>query len=117
MAGTYDHLINTDMLGYFLGKLDARYGGGSSTYAEVSVAATGWTQDSNVNAYTKTVTVSGLTASDRVTVLFCPPHDLGEYNAQEDAYNLIYAAESVSGGIKLYAVDEPTSAFTITAQY
>ena len=116
MAGTYDHLINTDLLGYFLGKLDARYGGGA-TYTDVSVAATGWTQDANVNAYTKTVTVSGLTASDRVTVLFCPPHDLGEFDTQEEAFNLIYAAESVSGGVKLYAVDQPSSAFTITAVY
>ena len=95
-------------------------GGGSgekTNYIDVSVPATGWTLESNTNAYTKTVTISGLTANNRVAVLFCPPHDLVEYDIQEQAYNLIYAADSVSGGLKLYAVDQPSSACTITVAY
>lgn len=94
-------------------------GGGASatSWEDVTVPATGWAQDTTNNCYKKTVTVTGMTAASRPTVVFCPPHDLSLLDSQEDAYNLVYAGESVSGGIQLYATDVPGASFKITISY
>ena len=108
-------LIGIDELAYFLSKLDSRNSG--LTHVDVTVPATGWTQDTTNNCYTRTVTVSGMTAASRPTVCFCPPHDFTLVDSQEDAYNTLYAGESVAGGIRLYATEVPATSFKITVAF
>lgn len=108
----YEHLVNVDLLGYFLSRLDTRYAGGSN-WAEVNVPASGWTRDTANECYKRTVSISGLTAGDHPTVCFAPPHSRGSLEAAEGAYSLIYAGESTNGGLVLYADDQPATAFKI----
>ena len=108
-------LIGLDELAYFLSKLNSRES--SASYADVTVPATGWTQDTTNNCYKRTVTVSGMTAASRPTVCFCPPHDFSLMDSQEEAYDLVYAGESGTNSLTLYAVDAPDAAFKITVSY
>ena len=108
-------LIGIDELAYFLSKLDSRNSG--LTHVDVTVPATGWTQDTTNNCYTRTVTVTGMTAASRPTVYFCPPHDFTLVDSQEDAYNTLYAGESIAGGIRLYATEVPATSFKITVAF
>lgn len=85
--------------------------GAVSTVYSVSVGID-WT--GNAAPYTKEIPVSGLAAGDRVAVDILPSEEsFSAAQAQLDAYALIYRVKVSNGKLTLYAIQKPTTAFTL----
>lgn len=66
--------------------------------------------------YSQTIAVEGLLESDRAKVRFSVPASFAELEAQQEAFGLLYDAESADGAITLYAKDLPGTAFSVVLE-
>lgn len=82
-------------------------------YFDVSVG-TAW---SGATApYTQQINVPGLLESDRAVVRFSAPTSFDALEAQQEAFSMLYTAESSNGAITLYAKEKPTAAFAVVLE-
>jgi len=80
-----------------------------NTGTAVLPVGTSWTgPDQTTGLYTYTVNINGLTSSSNVHVTpVIDVTDADTGNAQQDAWDTHYWSETVSGGIKFYAAEQP----------
>ena len=82
----------------------------TAAYA-VAVPTTGWT---GTGPFVTTLDVPALTATDKTVIdldLSAMPY--ANLGAVQSAYSLIYRADSVAGGLTLYATAVPATAFNL----
>lgn len=78
-------------------------------------AASNWTLDSSSGLYYVTVNLTGVTASHNLHLTpTIDTSDTATGEAQQEAWDTHYYAESVAGGVKFYAKTAPTVAVTFT---
>ena len=82
-------------------------------YFDVAVG-TEWTGDAA--PYTQTIAVEGLLESDRAVVRFSAPTSFESLEAQQEAFAMLYTAESADGSITLYAKEKPETAFAVVLE-
>lgn len=63
--------------------------------------------------YTQTVDVDGILAKDNPTADIATSAVLETVEAELEAFGMVYKIETYDGSIKLYAVDKPSTAFTL----
>lgn len=66
--------------------------------------------------FSQTIAVEGLLESDRAKVRFSVPDSFEELEAQQEAFALLYDAESADGAITLYAKELPGTAFAVVLE-
>ena len=89
----------------------------SNTGTAVVPAADGWSGPDSAGLYYCTVSVETIGANSDVMITpMISTADLVTGKAQQDAWNLHYYSEAVSGGIKFYAEAKPTTAVTFEYQ-
>lgn len=91
-------------------KIMAKY---RTQYFDVAVG-TEWSGDAA--PYSQTIVVEGLLESDRATVKFSAPDNFEVLEAQQEAFALLYKAESADGSITLYAKELPGTAFSVVLE-
>ena len=77
-------------------------------YISIAVG-TDWTGE--FAPYKQNVSAPGLKSTDRAVVRFSPPEDFSQLEAQEDAFNQLYDADSLDDYIVLIAKNIPESGF------
>lgn len=82
-------------------------------YFDVAVG-TEWAGDAA--PYSQTIAVEGLLEIDRAVVRFSAPDSFGDLEAQQEAFGLLYTAESADGAITLYAKEKPETAFAVVLE-
>ena len=98
------------MIGMSNGLSVAGSGGATVTTGSATLpVGTSWTgPDKDTGLYTYTVTISGVTTDSNIQVnpvIDITDADTG--NAQQDAWDTHYWSETVNGGIKFYAAEQP----------
>lgn len=78
-------------------------------------AASSWTLDSTTGLYYVTVSLAGVRATHKLHLTpTIDTSDMATGEAQQEAWDTHYYAESVAGGVKFYAIEAPTVAVTFT---
>lgn len=78
-------------------------------------AASSWTLDSTSGLYYVTVSLTGVLATHKLHLTpTIDTSDIATGEAQQEAWDTHYYAESVAGGVKFYAKTAPTVAVTFT---
>ena len=78
-------------------------------------AASGWTLNSTSGLYYVTVSLTGVLATHKLHLTpTIDTSDTATGEAQQEAWDTHYYAESVAGGVKFYATEAPTVAVTFT---
>lgn len=86
-----------------------------TAYLNASVS-TSWTQNSS-GYYYQNITVTGLADGDRPNVHFKPPESFSDLADAQEAFNLLFDAEvTAANTLKLYAREQPETAFTVTLE-
>ena len=98
------------MIGMSNGLSVAGSGGATVTTGSATLpVGTSWTgPDKDTGLYTYTITISGVTTDSNIHVT--PVIDITDAdtgNAQQDAWDTHYWSETVNGGIKFYAAEQP----------
>lgn len=84
-----------------------------SQYFTLNVPTT-WSGDTA--PYSQSIEVPGMLAADVPKVFFSAPEDFAALDAQQDAFALLYSAESADGSLTLYAKKKPTESFSILVE-
>jgi hypothetical protein len=66
--------------------------------------------------YNQTIAVEGLLETDRAVVRFSAPNSFENLDAQQEAFAMLYTAESADGAITLYAKEKPETAFSVVLE-
>ena len=78
-------------------------------------AASSWTLNSTTGLYYVTVSLTGVLATHKLHLTpTIDTSDTATGEAQQEAWDTHYYAESVAGGVKFYAIEAPTVAVTFT---
>ena len=78
-------------------------------------AASGWTLNSTTGLYYVAVSLTGVLATHKLHLTpTIDTSDIATGEAQQEAWDTHYYAESVAGGVKFYAEEAPTVAVTFT---
>lgn len=81
---------------------------------DVAVGTEGWTGEAA--PYSQTIAVAELLETDRAVIRFSAPDSFEELDAQQEAFALLYTAESADGAITLYAKALPETAFNVVLE-
>ena len=93
---------------------EAKVADASRTQHHLLTVGTNWT--GTAAPYTQSVAANGMLATDRPKVFFMAPDDFANVEAQQEAFGMLYSAESAEGSITLYAKDKPTVEFSILCE-
>lgn len=105
--------INTDMLADGTVTAAKVKSEARTQYFDVAVG-TDWVGEAA--PYTQTIAVEGLLESDRAVVRFSAPDAFENLEAQQEAFAMLYTAESSDGAITLYAKEKPETAFSVVLE-
>lgn len=83
-------------------------------YFDFAVGTEGWTGEAA--PYSQTIAVAELLETDRAVIRFSAPDSFEELDAQQEAFALLYTAESADGAITLYAKELPETAFNVVLE-
>ena len=92
----------------------AKVADNARTQHHILNVGTNWS--GNAAPYTQTITANGMLSTDRPKVFFMAPDSFADVEAQQDAFALLYSADSGNGQLTLYAKEKPEIGFTILCE-
>ena len=66
--------------------------------------------------FTQLITATGMLSTDRPKVFFMAPDDFANVEAQQEAFAMLYSADSADGSITLYAKEKPAVTFSVLVE-
>lgn len=92
----------------------AKVADSSRTQQHILTVGTNWS--GSAAPYTQTITANGMLSTDVPKVFFMAPDSFADVEAQQEAFALLYSADSGNGQLTLYAKEKPEISFTVLCE-
>ena len=92
----------------------AKVADASRTQHHILTVGTNWS--GSAAPYSQTITANGMLSTDVPKVFFMAPDDFANLEACQEAYGMLYEADSADGSITLYAKEKTTVAITVLVE-